>query len=319
MVNKTRFVSEELIKKVEKAIEDLNYTPNQLATGLRQKKTGTIGVIVSDISIPFYSSFVKEVEEVLSPLNYSIIMGSSFYNPEKESKILASMRAKRVDGIMLFPETDTSKEIDRIVKSGIPVVTIERKIPGSSIDGVYVDNEKAAYKATEYLIDNGHRVIAFIDRLIDKSHSVDRRNGFMKAMKDNNIKIEKDYFIRGGFTYEDGYRNAKTILNKLPKVTAILTFGDMSAVGAIKAINEMSLEVPKDISVIGHIDMSISRYVSPTLTTIKYPVQNMAKNAAKILFIRINKKSDIKLIKNIILTLDLIIRESTGKVNPKRI
>ena len=90
VINKTRFVSQGLIIKVEKAIEELNFTPNQLATSLRQKKTGVIGVIVSDISIPFYATFVKEVEEILSPLNYSIIMGSSFYNSEKESKILTA-------------------------------------------------------------------------------------------------------------------------------------------------------------------------------------------------------------------------------------
>lgn len=287
--------------------------------GLRQKKTGIVGIVVSDISIPFYAEFVKKVEEILSPFNYGLIMGSSFYNPEKELKILEGMRAKRVDGIIIFPEANTVKEINKIIKSGIPLVAVERKIPKLSTNGVYVDNEKATYDAVQYLIDNGHRVIAFIDRFVDKSHSVDRRNGFLKALEKNNLSLKDGLIIRGGFSFEEGYKNAKDILEKLPEVTAIITFGDISAVGVIKALNENGLKVPEDVSVFGHIDMDISNFVIPRLSTIRYPIREMAESATEILFDRLGKnKMDLPL-KEIVLPLKLIIRESTGKANTTRI
>ena len=255
----------------------------------------------------------------MSPLNYNIIIGSSFYNEVKELKILDSMRAKRVDGILIFPEITSATEINKIKKSGIPIISIERKISGANIDTVCVNNEKATYEATKYLIDLGHKVIGFIDRFVDKSHSIDRRNGFMKALKDYNIEYKKDFIIRGGFTFEDGYKNAKAFLETLPKLTAILTFGDLSAVGAIKAINEQSLRVPEDISIIGHVDMSICSYTSPKITSIKYPVEEMARTAITFLLDRLRSADDLAPIKEIVLPLKLVVRESTGKVNPTRL
>ena len=165
---------------------------------------------------------------------------------------------------------------------------------------------------TEYLLNLGHKKIGYLDRRVDKSHSVARREGYLLALKKYNIEIKDELIIRSGFSCVDGFNAAIYFLKLKEKISAILTFGDFAAMGAIRYIFNEGLNVPKDISVIGFTDMPICPYTRPSLTTIQYPVFEIAKASCEILLSKI-KNPNASGIKKIILKPKLIIRESTAQ------
>lgn len=293
-------------------MEKLDYQPNLLASSLKTKKTGTIGLIVSDSSNLFFAFMQTYIEDIFASYGYSIIVSNSHYSLEKELEVLKMLRSKRVDGILIVPENTDSRYMENINRSGIPVVIIERELQGANLDSVLIDNRRGSFNATEYLIKLGHKNIGYLDRKVDKSHSIERKKGYLKALEKNNIAIKEELMIRGGFSCDDGYSAAKYFLGCKGKISAILTFGDFAALGAIRYIFDEGLTVPEDISIIGFTDMPICPYTRPSLTTIQYPVLEIAKASCDILISRI-KEPDTSDIKKIMLEPKLIIRESTAQ------
>ncbi len=316
VINKTRFVSPPLVKKVKEAMKKLNYQPNLLAGSLRTQKTNTIGLIVSDSSNLFFAYMQTHIEKIISKHGYSIIVANTHYSIEKEKELINILRAKRVDGILIVPENTDYKFMEKIDESGTPIVIIERELDGTVLNSVLIDNKIGSYKATEYLIKLGHENIGYLDRKGDKAHSLERKNGYLSALRKHGIKIDKDLIIRSGFSCQDGYNAANYFLENHRKVTAILTFGDFSALGAMRCIFDSGLRVPEDISVIGFTDMPICPYSYPSITTIQYPVSKIANETCQLLLKRINGHGKIKR-KRIILKPKLIIRESTCNINKK--
>jgi len=305
-------VSPALVKKVTETMEQLDYLPNLLAGSLRTKKTGTIGLIISDSSNLFFAFMQTYIEDIFATYGYSIIVSNSHYRLDKELEILKMLRSKRVDGILIVPENTDSKYMESVNKSGIPVVIIERELQGANLDSVLIDNIKGSFNATEYLIKLGHKNIGYLDRRIDKSHSIARRKGYLLALEKYNIEVKKDLIIRSGFSCVDGFNAAIYFLNHKEKISAILTFGDFAAMGTMRYIFNKGLSVPEDISVIGFTDMPICPYTRPSLTTIQYPVFEIAKASCEILLSKMKepKTTDIK---KVVLEPKLIIRESTAK------
>lgn len=293
-------------------MEKLDYHPNLIAGSLRTKKTGTIGLIISDSSNLFFAFMQTYIEDIFATYGYSIIVSNSHYRLDKEIEILKMLRSKRVDGILIVPENKDSKYMENVNRFGIPVVIIERELPGANLDSVLIDNRKGSFNATEYLINLGHKKIGYLDRRVDKSHSVARREGYLLALKKYNIEIKDELIIRSGFSCVDGFNAAIYFLKLKEKISAILTFGDFAAMGAIRYIFNEGLNVPKDISVIGFTDMPICPYTRPSLTTIQYPVFEIAKASCEILLSKI-KNPNASGIKKIILKPKLIIRESTAQ------
>jgi len=290
----------------------LDYQPNLLASSLKTKKTGTIGLIISDSSNLFFAFMQTYIEDIFASYGYSIIVSNSHYSLEKELEILKMLRSKRVDGILIVPENTDFRYMENISRSGIPVVIIERELQGANLDSVLIDNRRGSFNATEYLIKLGHKNIGYLDRKVDKSHSIERKKGYLEALEKNNIAIKEELMIRSGFSCDDGYSAAKYFLGCKEKISAILTFGDFAALGAIRYIFDEGLTVPEDISIIGFTDMPICPYTRPSLTTIQYPVLEIAKASCDILISRI-KEPDTSKIKKIMLETKLIIRESTAQ------
>jgi DNA-binding LacI/PurR family transcriptional regulator len=312
VINKTRYVSPELRKKVNDIMKKLDYEPNLLASSLKTKKTGTIGLVISDSSNLFFAFMQTYIENIFTSQGFSLIVSNSHYDLEKEIEVLKMMRSKRVDGILIVPENIDSRQMESIDRSGIPIVIIEREIQGAKLDSVLIDNRIGSFNATEYLIGLGHRRIGYLDRMVDKSHSIERKKGYLSALRKNNIEIREELIIRSGFSCEDGYKATKYLINLKESASAILTFGDFAALGSIKYIYDKGLSVPDDISIIGFTDMPICDYTRPSLTTIKYPVSEIAKASSNILLSRIKEPNGFHK-KKIILKPKLIIRESTAK------
>jgi LacI family transcriptional regulator len=313
VLNNTRFVSEKLKIKVMKTIEKLDYEPNIMARSLRLKSTGTVGLIMPDSSNILFAEISKVIEGILFSLNYNTMFCNSGYDSKKELEIIKTFRSKRVDGIIIVPVDKSNININKLAASDIPTIILDRKIPGTDLSTITVDNEFGVYEATKYLISLGHKKIGYINRKSPHSHSIDRLKGYKKALKDSGIEIKNNLIIKGGFNYKDGYDTMEILLKNKLAFTAIITFNDTAAIGAVRAILDSGLEIPGDISVIGFDDVPICQYYNPRLTSIHYPINEISEAVTSIL-IKLIQKNQPKSFQNIVIAPKLIIRESTGPV-----
>ena len=300
--------------RVEQAMKDLDYQPNLLAGSLRKKKTGTIGLIIPDSSNILFADISKNFEDIFFSKNYNIIVCNSAYIIKREIEHLKNLRSKMVDGILMIPATREGEHIRKIRDAGIPIILLDRKISGLEIDYVLPDNYQFGYKAGKYLLDLGHKKMGYIDRFEPHYNSIKRKKGFKDALAEKGITLDEEDVLEGGLLYDDGAEAAKKLINNNRKLTAIYSFNDINAIGAIRGLADMDLKVPEDVSVIGNDDISISSIFFPSLTTLHYPVKEMAHEASRILLDRI-KQPIFKKNKEIIIEPELIIRESTSPIN----
>jgi len=294
-------------------MEQFDYQPNLLAGSLRKKKTGTIGLIIPDSSNMLFAKLSRCIEDNLFSKNYNIIVCNSAYDVRREIEHLKTLRSKMVDGILIIPATLTGEHLEKIKKAGIPIIILDRFLPDSSLDTILVDNYRGGYEAAEYLIKLGHRNIGYIDRIYDHSHSLKRKEGFMDVLKANSLSINKDNIIRGGFTFYEGVESVRMLIKNNPNLTAIFAFNDINALGAIRGLIDLGFRVPEDVSVMGMDDIMLSDIYIPRLSTVHYPVDEMARVASKLLQKRIEGPI-FKKIEEITIPIKLIIRESTSRV-----
>jgi len=292
-------------------MDELDYQPNLLAGSLRKKKTGTIGLIIPDNSNMLYADISKNFEDIFFLKNYNIIVGNSAYIIDREIEHLKNLRSKMVDGILMIPASTEGGHIERIRAAGIPVVLLDRKIMGLEADYVLPDNYQLGYIAGKYLTGLGHKNIGYIDRFQPHYHSIERKKGFKNALAEGGITFDDENVLEGGLSYDRGAETAKKLIQKNKKITALFSFNDINALGAIRGLSDIGLKVPKDVSVMGIDDIIISSIFIPSLTTIRYPVKEMVDEASRILLNRI-KQPVFKKNKEIVIKPELIIRESTS-------
>ncbi len=315
VINSTKFVADVTREKVMKAINELNYRPNLIARGLRTKSTRTIGILLPDISQPFFAQVLKGIEAVARLRNYTLIMGCTFYDIEDEKRQLNSMLDQNTDGIIFFCGYDMYEHIKKVHDSNVPVVVLDREIKQKDIPSVLIDNAKAMESAVQYLYDLGHRKIGFITFPFENQTTIRKRyEGYCAALKKNGIKYDPDIVI-----IDDQMRLAElkgtyeVLLQKIKQKiipTAIITLSDFLALGAIKALKEEGFNVPGDISVVGFNDEVICAFSDPPLTTVKQPKKLMGETAANLLIDIIEKKEIVN--KNIILDTEIIVRGTTA-------
>ncbi|PKP61636.1 LacI family transcriptional regulator [Candidatus Atribacteria bacterium HGW-Atribacteria-1] len=310
VINKTRYVSPELTAKVEKVIKALDYKPNIIAGSLRSKKTKTIGLILPDSSNMVFSKIGQVIEVECAKVQQNVIFCNSSYNVDLELRNVDVLRMKTVDGIIILPASNRTDCIEKLLKIDIPFVVVNANVMYPSIDVVLVDNETLAYKATEHLIEFGRKAIGYLDRKLDHHYSIDRRNGFIKAMEKHGLDWNNKYYIRSrGFSYENGYEAMAEILKSRDKPDAIFSYNDIHAIGAIRAIIDQGLKVPQDISIIGCDNIPVAQFLTPSLTTMEYPTKELGTEACRLLMERI--KNPDKKGERVVLGSRLIIREST--------
>jgi LacI family transcriptional regulator len=312
VINRSRYVSDGLSGRVEKAMKDLDYQPNLLAGSLRKKKTGTIGLIIPDSSNMLYADLSRSFEDTFFLKNCSMMICNSAYMIEREIEHLKNLRSKMVDGILMIPASTEGGHIQKIMSAGIPVVLLDRKIEGLEADYVLPANYRMGYMAGKYLTELGHRKIGYIDRFGPHFHSIERVKGFRAALAEAGIAVDDKDILAGGLSYDMGAQAAKEIIARDRQITALLCFNDINALGAIRGLSDIGLKVPEDISVMGIDDIDISSIFIPGLTTLRYPVREMVDEASKILFTRI-KKPEVRKYREVSLEPELIIRGSTKK------
>lgn len=304
-------------KKIESAIQELNYTPNIFARGLRGGRTKSIGVVISEIANPFYSAIVDGIEEVSARAGYTILLACSSYDKIKLENELNKLM-NYVDGIILCTNMADEAKIREIKKKHIPVVAIDIKIENSIVPSVEVDNYKAIYSAIEYLIKMGHENIYFLSEPLNLGSIVDdRQKGYVNCLREHNIKIDASKIVLDERLEIKktamGYEIMKNILKTIEPPAAVFGTSDLIIIGAMKAVLENNFSIPDDISFFGCDNVFLSEYTNPPLTTIKYNEKEMGKKGMELLISLISGESINN--KRIIIDTTIIERNSVKKLN----
>jgi LacI family transcriptional regulator len=315
VINDTRFVSEDLQKRVYDAMRELDYHPNTLARSLRSGRTKTIGLIVPDISNLFFAEVARKIEDRGLEHGYSVILCNTDDEGSKESEYINVLIAKQVDGIIFISAGFRGENLQKPLSNKIPIVIADRDIVEVPADVVLVNNRQGGYLATSYLIGLGHKRIACISGPSRLTPSAQRIEGYRQALKEAGLEENGSLEIAGNFRYQGGESAMLKLLDGSDQPTAVFACNDMMALGAMRAINNHGLRVPKDFSLVGFDDIPISECVYPSITTIAQPIKQMADIVVDYLVERIDIKSNRKIkempeFRRTILETQLVVRDS---------
>lgn len=306
-----RPVSAKVRAKVLKAIKETGYEPSHIARSLRLKRTNTLAMILPDNSNPFFAAVELGVSEAAFKAGYGLIVCHSAYDVDRETGFVSLIRSKQVDGVILIPAAHTVPALELLVRYKIPVVVVDRKVQAPGVPNVTADDFRGAKRATEHLLDLGHRHIACIVRPFYLKHSMDRLRGYRAALRERGIEPRPDWVVMGGFTFEPGAEAMRRVLSITPRPTAVFAYNDIQAIGAIHAAAEAGLVVPADISIVGFDDIPQAAYANPPLTTVSQPKREMGRLATEILVQKI-ANHNLAPEKRIVLKTELIVRQSTA-------
>lgn len=274
--------SDKTKQKVDQTIKELNYQPNAIARGLINKRTQTIGVLFPDVSSTFSSDLLHGIDEFVHNRNYSVVVCNTDQDGKRTLKYLQLLREKQVDGILFSSEVLKKEYYDLLEDMRVPVVLISSRTDFPNVPYVKVDDCQAAYDAVDYLVTRGHRRIAMISGTKgDPIAGTPRIEGYRKALEAHGIAFNSSYLIYGDFMYESGSRAMKTILQKIPEVTAVFAASDEMAIGALSTAAQHGLNVPEDISIMGYDDLRLARMVNPPLTTVRQPLHDIGMLASE--------------------------------------
>lgn len=291
VLNDIDVVNEETKKKVLDAIKELGYRPNIVARSLKTQKTKTIGILVPDISSQIYPEIVRGAEDVANIYDYNIILCNSDYDMDKEKEYLRVLKEKMVDGLLYMSVSLEKETVDLVNDLDLRTVLVETKDLDGSFPSVTIDNVKAMYDATKYVIDRGAKSIGFIGTKQDKVNAITRRfEGYEKSLNDNNMSVDEDLTYFDGFKVRTGYKGIEQFLVSKKKFDAVVCSSDEIAMGAINALRDNNIRVPEDVSVIGFSNMVMSDVFYPKITTVAEPMYDMGSIAMRMLIKLLNKK-----------------------------
>ena len=328
VVNNYANISDKTKKEVIEIIKKYGYVPHASARNLAGKSNKMIGVFITDVNhdskklrvieSDYFSPFTTAAIDYADELEYNVLVLVIDKNREFE-KARKLLYNKTVSGGIFIGVENNVQEIFKLIRSGCKLVIIDQeKCKDKTLDKHIIVNSKnleGAYKATKHLIEYGHREIAHICGDMDKFSGFKRLEGYKKAMNEAGLPIKNEYIVEGDFTEDSGYEGAKKLLKSKNKITGIFASSDTMAIGAMKVIKEMGLKIPDNISIVGYDDIKIASYISPSLTTIRVSILDMASIAVKSLINFIEK--DIKSSKYNTVSTELIVRESSKKIKRK--
>ncbi len=308
-------VTKETRKRVAALAEEMGYRSNPFARNLRRQKTHTIGVLMHELNSNFITSVLAGIEKVTTQANYDIIIAHSSESSEKEAANALNLFHKRVDGLIaaLAFDTEDMSHFDCFFDKGIPVVFYDRVEENSRGTKVVIDNFKAGYEATKHLIEQGCKRIAHITSSLKRNVYNDRYRGFLAALGEHNIPFEEDMLLINDMKKESCIRTANEAAALDPLPDGIFTTNDLTAALTIQVLKEKGLRIPEDIAIVGFNNDNISIIVEPKLTTINYPGIKIGEVAATHLVNQLSGIAATDISSSIVLSSDLIIRESSLK------
>jgi LacI family transcriptional regulator len=308
VINNTRFVEEETKQRVLSVIADLGYHPSLVARSLTTNRTGTIGVIVSDATNSFFGDVLRGIEDILQPLNYSLVVCNTDEILERENHYIDLLLRQRVDGIIAAATSQKWEVLNRAPLQHTPVIFLDRAYEGMEGPFVGVDNLGGAYLGVNHLIDYGHRDIGILAGFQRLSTMRERLAGFQKALRENKIEIPTEWMIESGLGIEPGRESALQILSLPKRPSALFISNNFLTLGAMLAIRELGLRCPDDISLVGFDDHPWSAVSCPPLTVVRQPSRRLGQEAARMILSQI--EGDEIPPERVILECELVIRES---------
>ena len=304
-----RPVAPETRLKVERAIEELGYYPNELARSLSRKQTAMIGLIIPSLVNPVYAEIADSLTRYCAAEGYRVILGSSGRHHQTEVEFAKSLRAKRVEGVIIIPSESPEEILQPLQQAHIPTVVLEHELPDTHC--IAIDDLQGGQLATQHLLSLGHRRIGMIRRKPSSALSHLRYVAFRDMLQAANIPINPDLVIESEAGQASGYTSMQRLLALSRPPTAVFAHNDVLAMGAISALGQAGLKVPQDISVVGYDDIINSAYLNPPLTTVRFPIAEMARAAGKMILDLI-KSGNLFSPKTTTLPVKLIIRASTA-------
>ncbi len=273
--------------KIQETAKRLNYIPNQFARSLKLSKSETIGIIVPDISNPFFAELIKITESHCRENGYAVVIGDSNNDITQEEEMIRLFKNRKIDGLIIAPVGTSFSHIVNAYKQGLPLVLIDRWDKMTQIPTVTSDNYQAAYNATKYIIENGHKSIACIQGLQNSYPNNDRVLGFTQAIKDYDLDLCKCLVVGNEFSIVNGYHQSIHLLRLKMPPTAILALNNSIALGVLKAAAELNCSIPDNLSLVSFDEQAYSAYLNTPMTTIEQDKKAIGRKAVEILMTQI--------------------------------
>lgn len=301
-------VRQEVRERVMEAVARLDYRPNLLARSLRSQHSNTIGLIVSDIRNPFFTSISRAVEDMAYEQGYSLLLCNTDENPEKESIYLNLMHDENVAGVIFSPTRQTANNFS-VPDFSFPIVIVDRSVGNADVDAVLLDNVDAGYRLTMHLLENGYRSIAALCGEMSTTGR-ERHKGYEKALQSYDLSSQSEHVKFMQPRIETGYAAAMKMLTSTNRPDAMLTTNSMIASGALQAIRECNLVIPDDIALVTFDETTWAALVQPAITLIAQPTYEIGKTAAELLLQRITEPT--RSTRQVILKGQLVVRGSSA-------
>jgi LacI family transcriptional regulator len=313
VVNNSRAVSPETKKKVTAAIKALKYRPDGVARSLRVNQTGTIAVLISDVTNPFFADFVRGVEDTAHQRGerYNLLLCNTEENTAREQRAIDLVLERRIDGIVMAPAGGNVAMLAELVENGLPLVFGDRKLKGVSVDTVVVDNVASAGELTRHLISLGHTRIGLLEADLASSAIHERAAGFREALAEAGLELDPRHVAKSPSNIAAAEEAGKALLDASPRPDAIFCTNNFMTLGMMQAVIDRGLACPEDIAVAGFDDFPWAAAFRPRLTVVAQPAYEIGRETATLLFDRISGRRTGAPIQ-MVLNAKLIVRDSCG-------
>jgi len=312
VINDSELVSPDTRRRVEDAIGELGYVPSRLARGLSAKRTGTLALIVPDVANPFFTLIVRGAEDVARRAGYRVILCDTRADLTVEREVIEEMLAHRVEGILIAPVSDRSREhLRRLTAFNVPFVLVDRTVPGIDADAVLGDSAEGAQRLVEHLLSLGHRRIGMIVESDDVSTARDRRIGYEAALRAADLPTDPTLVARASVDPGGGYAGMRRLLALDEPPTAVFTVNNLVAVGAIEAVRSAGLEVPDDVALVCFDDIEYASRLYPFLTVMEQPAETFGTLSTQLLLERIENRAPERP-RVVVLPAQFVVRRSSG-------
>jgi LacI family transcriptional regulator len=276
VINESSLVRPETAERVRRVIEELKFVPNGSATTLKYGRSSTYGLIIPDITNPFFPEFIGIFEGILADKNQDMLMATTAVNPAGMKKTIHRMLIRQVDGIALLASEIDTEPIEALMHNRVPLVTLDRRMVGRGLSDVSVQSLSGMQQAIDHLHHLRHRKIGYIGGLAGPTISDHRLQAFLRAMQRAGISVDEHLLRVGNYRVTGGERAMTELLDLRTRPTAVVTANDLTAIGALRVIHRQGLSVPRDISIIGFDDIDLSDITYPPLTTLRLPRRELA-------------------------------------------
>lgn len=290
VINSTRTVLPETRETVLAAVAQLNYRPSAIARSLSTSITHTVGIVVADITNPFFAELVRGIETRLAQVDYNLIVCNTDERPDRESRYLDLLFGRRVDGMIISCTGENHPIYEAYVRSGIPLVFVDRQPPQHYGSVITADNVRAGFAATTHLLDLGHRRVAILLRHPTLSTAAGRLAGFRQALDARQISIPEEFVVVTDSQVDAAYHEAMRLLSRPDRPTAVVAANHLMSLGLLRAIQELGLACPEQLSLVCFDDQPWTTLFNPRLTVVAQPVQRLCDAAVDLFLAAVQRR-----------------------------